>query len=229
MPADAPSLSWIVPARNEARHLALLLADLQTTLADGDELIVVDGRSEDATAAVARGHGAVVLTAPPSRGGQLRLGAKWAQGDRLVFVHADSRLAGGRPLAEQLRQLPGTCSHCFRLRIATADQRFRLLEGLVSIRTVLLGLPFGDQGLILDRSLYVRCGGFRPLPLMEDVDLVQRLRAHGGVRQLPTTIDTSARRWLRRGLVWTSLQNAALLLRWFLGEQSARLQADYYS
>lgn len=223
------TLSWIVPARNEARHIGLLLADIQTTLADGDELIVVDGHSEDATAAVARGHGAVVLTAPPCRGGQLRQGAMWAGGDRLVFVHADSRLAGGRPLAEQLRQLSGACAHCFRLRIAAADQRFRLLEGLVSVRTVLLGLPYGDQGLILDRSLYERCGGFRPLPLMEDVDLVRRLRAHGGVKQLPTTIDTSARRWLRNGLICTSVQNATLLLRWFLGEPSTRLQADYYS
>ena len=223
------TLSWIVPARNEARHLGLLLADLQATLTDGDELIVVDGHSQDATVAVARQHGATVLIAPPSRGGQLRMGADRAHGDRLVFVHADSHLAGGLRLAQQLRQLCGKRAYCFRLHIAAADQRFRVLEWLVGLRTVLLGLPFGDQGMILDRSLYVRCGGFQPLPLMEDVDLVLRLRAFGGVRQLPMTIDTSARRWLRRGLIYTSLQNATLLLRWFLGDQSARLQADYYS
>ena len=230
MPAEtATTLSWIVPACEEAHRLALLLADLQDGLAEGDELIVVDGQSQDATAAVARLHGARVVSSPPSRGGQLRHGVTTAQGDRLVFLHADSRLAGGAQLSRHLRQLPSGRAWCFRLKVDDPHPRFRVLEWLVAMRTTVLGLPYGDQGLVLDRHLYEGCGGFRDLPLMEDVDLVLRLRPWGGVRQLPYGICTSARRWRRHGLLRTSARNMVLLLRWRLGEDSETLKRAYYS
>ena len=230
MPAEtAPTLSWIIPARQEARRLALLLADLQDGLAEGDELIVVDGESQDATTTVARLHGARVVSFPPSRGGQLRHGVTLAQGRRLVFLHADSRLAGGGELSRHLRRLPRGQAHCFRLKVDDPHPCFRVLEWLVALRTTVLGLPYGDQGLVLDRHLYDRCGGFRDLPLMEDVDLVLRLRAWGGVWQLPYSIRTSARRWRRHGLLRTSLRNVILMLRWVWGEDSETLKRDYYS
>ena len=230
MPAEvAATLSWIIPARQEAETLALLLADLQDGLAEGDELIVVDGESRDATAVVARLHGSHVVSSPPSRGGQLRQGVALAQGHRLVFIHADSRLAGGAELSQKLRQLPPGQAHCFSLKVDDPRPCFRILEWLVAIRTTVLGLPYGDQGLVLDRQLYEACGGFRELPLMEDVDLVLRLRSWGGVRQLPDSIYTSARRWHRHGLLRTSLRNMTLMLRWIRGEDSNALKRDYYS
>ena len=230
MPAEANvTLSWIIPAREEARGLALLLADVQDGLAEGDELIVVDGESQDDTPTVARLHGAHVVSSPPSRGGQLRHGVTLAQGHRFVLIHADSRLAGGAELSRQLRRLPPGRAHCFRLKVDDPNPCFRVLEWLVAMRTVVLGLPYGDQGLVLDRRLYERCGGFRDLPLMEDVDLVLRLRPWGGVRQLPHSICTSARRWRRHGLPGTSLRNMILMLRWVLGEDSETLKRDYYS
>ncbi|MCY4056178.1 MAG: TIGR04283 family arsenosugar biosynthesis glycosyltransferase [Cyanobacteria bacterium MAG CAR4_bin_6] len=228
-PEAAPTLSWIVPARQEAGMLALLLADLQNGLVGEDELIVVDGESRDATGTVARLHGARVVSAPPSRGGQLRHGVSQARGQRLVFIHADSRLAGGAELSRRLRRLPSGQARCFRLKVDDPHPCFRVLERLVALRTTLLGLPYGDQGLVLDRRLYEACGGFRDLPLMEDVDLVLRLRQWGGVRQLPYSIRTSARRWRRHGLLRTSLRNMILMLRWLLGEKSETLKRDYYS
>ena len=225
----ATTLSWIIPARQEANSLALLLADLQDGLAEGDEVIVVDGESHDATRMVAQLHGAHVVSSPPSRGGQLRHGVNLAQGHRLVFLHADSRLAGGAELSRQLRQLPCGQAHCFRLKVDDPHPCFRILEWLVAIRTTIFGLPYGDQGLVLDRRLYEHCGGFQDLPLMEDVDLVLRLRPWGGVRQLPYSIRTSARRWRRHGLLRTSLGNIILMLRWFLGEDSKTLKRNYYS
>ena len=230
MPAEtAPTLSWIIPAREEARSLALLLADLQDGLGEGDELIVVDGKSQDATPTVARLHGAHVVSASPSRGGQLRHGVTLAQGQRLVFIHADSRLAGGAQLSGQLRQLPRGQAHCFHLKVDDPHPYFRVLEWLVAMRTTVLGLPYGDQGLVLDRHLYEGCGGFQEMPLMEDVDLVLRLRRWGGVRQLPYSICTSARRWRRHGLLRTSLRNMIFMLRWVLGEKSETLNQEYYS
>ena len=228
-PEPAPTLSWIIPARQEADRLALLLADVQDALAEGDELIVVDGESQDPTQVVARLHGARVGCCPPSRGAQLRLGVAMARGRRFVFVHADSRLAGGGELARQLRRLPPGQAHCFRFKVEDPRPWFRVLEWLVALRTTLLGLPYGDQGLVIDRRLYECCGGFQELPLMEDVDLVLRLRAWGGVRQLPRSICTSARRWRRHGLLRTSVRNVILLLRWARGEDSQTLKQDYYS
>lgn len=228
-PEAATTLSWIIPARQEAQGLALLLADVQDGLTEGDELIVVDGESQDATQMVARLHGAHVVSSSPSRGGQLRHGVAQARGQRLVFIHADSRLAGGAELSRQLRRLPPGLAHCFRLKVDDPRPCFRVLEWLVAMRTTMLGLPYGDQGLVLDRHLYEGCGGFRDLPLMEDVDLVLRLRRWGGVRQLPYSIRTSARRWRRHGLLRTSLRNMILMLRWFLGEKSETLKRDYYS
>lgn len=225
----ATTLSWIIPARQEAQRLALILADVQDGLAEGDELIVVDGESQDATPLVARLHGAHVVSSPPSRGGQLRQGVARAQGQRLVFIHADSRLPGGTTLSRKLRQLPPGQAHCFRLQVDDPHRCFRILEWLVAMRTTVLGLPYGDQGLVLDRHLYDRCGGFLDLPLMEDVDLVLRLRHWGGVRQLPYSICTSARRWRRHGLLRTSLHNMILMVRWLLGERSETLNQDYYS
>ena len=230
MPAEtAATLSWIIPARQEARRLALLLADVQDGLAEGDELIVVDGESRDATQTVARLHGARVVCSPPNRGAQLRRGVALAHGHRFVVIHADSRLAGGAKLSRQLRRLPPGRAHCFRLKVDDPRPWFRVLEGLVALRTTVLGLPYGDQGLVLDRHLYERCGGFRELPLMEDVDLVLRLRPWGGVRQLPYSIRTSARRWRRHGLLRTSLRNMILMLRWLRGEDTETLKRAYYS
>ncbi len=225
----ATTLSWIIPARQEAQTIGLLLADLQNGLAHGDELIVVDGCSQDATPVVARLHGARVVSCAPSRGGQLQKGAALAQGDRLVFIHADSRLAGGAELSRRLRQLPRDRAHCFRLKVEDAHPYFRLLEWLVALRTTVLGLPYGDQGLTLSRHLYGRCGGFRNLPLMEDVDLVLRLRHWGRVHQLPDSICTSARRWHRHGLLCTSLRNMMVMVRWCLGQDSGTLKRSYYS
>ncbi|KKZ11621.1 MAG: hypothetical protein TE42_07410 [Candidatus Synechococcus spongiarum SP3] len=230
MPAEtATTLSWIIPAHEEARRLALLLADVQDGLAEGDEVIVVDGESKDATPTVARLHGARVVCSRPSRGGQLQYGVALARGHRFVLIHADSRLAGGAELSRRLRRLPPGQACCFRLRVDDPHPCFRVLEGLVALRTTVLGLPYGDQGLVLDRHLYERCGGFRDLPLMEDVDLVLRLRPWGGVRQLPYSICTSARRWRRHGLLRTSVRNMILMLRWVWGEDSETLKRDYYS
>ena len=229
MPAEtALTLSWIIPAREEAHGLPLLLADIQNALAAGDELIVVDGESQDATSTVARLHGARVASSPPSRGGQMQRGFAMAKGNRLVFLHADSRLPGAAQLGGQLRQLPPGRAWCFRLKVDDPHPCFRGLEWLVAMRTTLLGLPYGDQGLVLDRPLYERCGGFRDLPLMEDVDLVLRLRPWGGVRQLPYSICTSARRWRRHGLLRTSRRNVILMLRWLRGEDSQTLKRAYY-
>ena len=215
-------LSAIVPALDAAARLPACLERLRAA----DEMLVVDGGSADATAAVARRAGARVLTAPRGRGGQLRAGAAAARGDWLLFVHADTRLgAGWRAAADRhMARRPGSAA-CFRLRLDADAWQARLIETAVAARVRLLGLAYGDQGLLVSRALYEAAGGYRPLPLMEDVDLVRRI----GRRRLFALDEpalTGAERWRREGWLRRSARNLACLGLYALGlppERIARL------
>lgn len=213
-------ISAIVPTLNAGDELASCLA----SLGQADEIVVADGGSTDATLAIARAAGAKIVTSERGRGVQLARGAAEARGDILLFVHADTRLASG-----WCDLLEGHCasSHrpaCFRLRLDDAAWQARLIEGAVSLRTRLAGLPYGDQGLIMSREAYDAAGGFRPLVLMEDVDLVRRLAR-------PVMLDgdalTSAERWRRDGWIRRSLRNLACLSLWRLGVSPDRIARLY--
>ena len=120
---------------------------------------------------------------------------------------------------------PRTAHFAFALDDASPEAR--RLERLVAWRCRALALPYGDQGLLLSRALYEAVGGFRPLPLMEDVDLVRRLGRRRLVA-LPVPAVTSAGRWRREGWRRRSARNLACLSLWFMGVPP-RLIARLYS
>jgi rSAM/selenodomain-associated transferase 2 len=216
-------LSIIIPTLNAADHIANCLA----ALAPADELIVADGGSSDATAAVAHAAAARVIVSERGRGHQLRAGAGAATGDWLLFLHADTRLSAGwrEEVEKHIRGRPAFAA-CFRFRLDDPAWQARLIERGVALRNSLLGLPYGDQGLLLSRSLYEQVGGYAPLPLMEDVDLVRRLPQR--VALLPVNALTSADRWRRDGWLRRSARNLACLTLYRLGvpaERVARLYA----
>jgi len=206
------AIGAVVPTLDAALRLGATLDALRPGgVAD---LVVVDGGSRDATVAVARAHGARVVTAPRGRGSQLAAGAVDVRGDWLLFVHADTRLAPGWRAA--VEGFAPDCAGYFRFRLDDEAPAARRLERLVAWRSARLGLPYGDQGLFLSRALYDRIGGFRPLPLMEDVDLVRRLGRRRLVA-LPVDAVTSAERWRRGGWHRRSARNLACLSLYFLG------------
>ncbi len=187
-----PPLSIVIPALDAAGTLRAALASLEEGRDAGlvREVLVVDGGSGDATVALARDGGARVLVAPRGRGLQLAVGAASATGAWLLFLHADTRLARGwsGPVGDFLAQSADRRQAAyFRLRLDDAAPAARRLEAAVRWRCRALALPYGDQGLLLPAALYRALGGFRELPLMEDVDLVRRLgRATGWCRSPPT-------------------------------------------
>ena len=207
------SLSVVIPALNAAAGLPGTLAVLG---AAPDEVLVVDGGSEDGTAAAARAAGASVLSAPRGRGSQLAAGIAAARGPWLLLLHADTRLGPGwERVASAHRANPSRAGY-FRFALDSPDPRARRLERAVAWRCRTLALPYGDQGLLIHRDLLARVGGVRPLPLMEDVDLARRL---GRTRLTPLAADalTSASRWERDGWHRRSARNLVCLALWFGG------------
>jgi rSAM/selenodomain-associated transferase 2 len=208
------TLSIVIPTLNAAAHLPATLAALGET---PDEIVVVDGGSHDGTADHARAAGARVLAAPRGRGAQLAAGIAASHGAWLLLLHADTRLDRGWSAAARahMAQSAGRAAY-FRFALDTADRRARRLEAMVAWRCRRLALPYGDQGLLVERSLLDAVGGLRPLPLMEDVDLVRRL-GRDRLTGLDIAAVTSAARWERDGWRLRSARNLACLALYFAG------------
>lgn len=220
-----PSLAVIIPTLNAQASLARTLGSLPNPA----QVIVVDGGSTDATLEIAKAAGIEILEAAPGRGGQLRTGAAAAKAPWLLFLHADTRLDARAWTALQTHIAEarhGGKAAVFGFRLDDRAWQARLLEAGVRLRVALLALPYGDQGLLIHRSLYDEIGGFAPLPLMEDVDLVRRL-GRRRLRRLPGHALTSAARWRRRGWLRQSLLNLHCLTLFFLGASPERIARLY--
>jgi len=225
-----PCLSVVIMARNEAARLPSLLADLAGAVDGLHELVVVDGRSRDGTPVLARLAGARVIHGQGGRGGQLAAGVAATEGTWLLLLHADTRLpTGWRALVERAMAEGERRAWAFRLGIEGGGAGLRLVEALVGLRSRWRQLPYGDQGLLIARSWLAAAGGIQPIPLMEDLDLVLRLRRRGPVQLLPATLVVSARRWRHRGVIGTALANMRLRRAWRRGESPERLAARYLS
>jgi rSAM/selenodomain-associated transferase 2 len=222
------SLSVIIPTWNAAGSLPQTLAILHAA-SIVSEVIVADGASSDGTAAHARSVGARVIAAPRGRGSQLAAGAAAAVGDWLLFLHADCRpQPGWDAAAAAFLAAPEGARRAGYFDFVLDDEApaARRLERIVAWRCRALGLPYGDQGVLIARTLYDTVGGIRPLPLMEDVDLVRRLGrrrlARIGARCL-----TSARRYRRDGYLRRPLRNLLCLSLYFAGVPAARIVRLY--
>ena len=185
----------------------------------------------EATARVAALAGARVLPSAPGRGQQLALGAAHTEAPWLLFLHADVRLQPGwqaaiqRAINQASRQ--STSAWWFGLAIAGGAWPLRLVEAAVAWRSRWRHLPYGDQGLLVSRATYQQAGGFAPLALMEDLDLVLRLRRLGPLRTLGVRLLVDGRRWHERGVVATSWRNWQLRRAWRRGTDSLTLARRY--
>lgn len=221
-------ISVVIPTLNAAATLQHALAPLVPAAVSAlvRELVIADGGSSDATLAIAEDAGARVVATEAGRGVQLAAGCGAAKSDWLLVLHADTVLAEGwdKAAAEHIARHASRAGY-FRFALDDHGLKARLWERGVAVRSTLLGLPYGDQGLLISRRLYEEVGGYRPLPLMEDVDLVRRLR--GGLRPLPAAAVTSAERYRREGYVGRSVKNAVLLARYLAGADPERLAKAY--
>lgn len=207
-------LGIVIPARNAAGGIGGCLA---AVTGSGADVLVVDGGSQDETMDLACAANARVLETRAGRGHQLAHGAHSVHGDWLLFLHADTVLQDGWAAAVEAHMAghPGKAGH-FRLAFDSEGKGARRLAALANWRARVFGLPYGDQGLLIRRDLYDALGGYRPLPLMEDVDLVRRI-GRRRLRELPAIARTSAERYRRDGWVLRPLRNLFCLTLYVLG------------
>lgn len=228
-PATGLEASIIIPTYNEAEAIASLLGYLRQAPADepAPELLVVDGGSTDATVHLARQAGATVLVSPrKGRAAQLNYGARQARGELLYFLHADSYPPPGF-LAEVRRAVgQGYGAGCYRL--AFDHPHWLLRFSAWCTRLPLTAVRFGDQSLFVRRDLFDRLGGYREdLLVMEDQELVARLRAQAPFRLLPRAVTTSARKYLANGVFRLQSIFTLIVALYHLGVSQRRLVQLY--
>jgi rSAM/selenodomain-associated transferase 2 len=217
-------ISVIIPTLNAEERLGATLSALVPAAVDGlvREVIVVDAGSSDRTAEIVEGSGAELIDCSGGRGRQLAAGATRARFPWLLFLHADTVLEAGweRDASKFMERvdLGKQPVSAAAFRFALDDEGFspRVLERMVALRCSILKLPYGDQGLLMPRELYLEIGGFSELPLMEDVELVRRL-GRRRVRVLGSRAVTSADRYRRAGYVRRSARNMLCLTLYSVG------------
>jgi rSAM/selenodomain-associated transferase 2 len=223
-------LSIILPTLNAQTHLGASLAALMEGVWAGlvREVIITDGGSSDATLVIADDAGCTIVEGPKGRGAQLILGAQQARGAWLLFLHADTVLAPGWVGAVRafIAKHGDKRAGYFRFQADQDTAAGRHLAFWVQARCATFALPYGDQGLLLSRALYDAVGGFRPLPLMEDVDLVRRL-GRGRLSALAHPAVTSVARHVREGYLKRSAKNLLLLSQFLAGADPHTLARRY--
>ena len=223
-------LSVIIPTLNADRELGRTFNSLLTALVDGmvREVIIVDANSTDKTRELAEAAGATILTSDPNRGKQMHKGALQAKSDWLLFLHADTALEEGwHHKIESFIAERGAKKQAAAFKFALDDTGFapKLLTLLVSARSKFFKLPYGDQGLLISNTHYNEIGGFRDLPLMEDVDIIGRMKHP--VKILNTKAITSAARFKRDGYLKRSLKNLQCLGAYYRGKPIQEIKQLY--
>jgi rSAM/selenodomain-associated transferase 2 len=227
-----PPLSIIIPSFNAMPRLADCLGALVEGLSAGlvREAIVVDGSSDDSSAALAADMGCkVVVLAPKARGrgNQLRAGAAAAAGEWLLFLHADTVLQAGwvGAVADHMNSNADQAGF-FKLAFDVASPGAARVAGLANLRAKAWGLPYGDAGLLISRNLYDAIGGYGAMPLMEDVDIVRRL-GRARLVALDSVAQTSAAKYERGGWWSVPARNLMLLGAYHLGVKPEILAGWY--
>jgi rSAM/selenodomain-associated transferase 2 len=223
---ETQKISIVIPVLNEANAICDVLA--QVLKAREVEIIVVDGGSHDETVTLAQSMGVKVISATAGRANQMNAGAVVATGEILLFLHADTRLPGKfETFIRRALQDPKTVAGAFELQIDARLRGLRAIEAMVNLRSRLLHLPYGDQAIFLKSSVFRKLGGFPNLPIMEDFELIRRLRTLGKIAIAPAPVLTSGRRWQKLGVVKTTALNQIAIAAYLFGISPHRIVRWY--
>ena len=228
-----PVISVIIPVYGEAARINRTIEKLKTSVARmlwAIEIIVVDGDPEKSTLQAIKDPDAIKTASPAGRGVQMNHGARIATADLLLFLHADTVLPANAPqtILDVCRD-KGVAAGAFDLAIGDDHPAFRIIEKGATLRSRITRIPFGDQAVFFKSECFWALGGYKPIALMEDVEIMLRLRKKGyKIRFISDPAVTSARRWKKEGMVYTTLRNWILQLLFYAGVRPEKLKAYYH-
>lgn len=225
------SFSVIIPVLHESSGINRVIDHINTIRSGFPvEIIVIDGDPAGTTIDALTAQGVNKLISQKGRGIQMNKGASLATGDILLFLHADTRLPDNAfPSIAAALEGETYAGGAFELGIHSDRWIFRLTEKVVSLRTSLTRIPYGDQAIFITKNAFDTIRGFQEIPLMEDLDLMRRMRKSGyKIYIIPEKIQTSPRRWEKEGFFYCTFRNWIIVMLYLLGAKPERLAKYYY-
>jgi len=222
-------ISVIIPVLHETKINHFLSDLLEKKGKETLEIIVVDGDSMGSTLNLISDKTVKKMTSAKGRAIQQNKGAEKASGDILLFLHADTLLP--HYFAQLIRQViySGNCGGAFDLCIDSSHPFLKLVSRVASIRSRVTRIPYGDQAIFLTRDFFLQINGFPEIPLMEDIALMQNIKkTQAGFKILPQKVLTSDRKWMKDGMIYTSLRNPLLAILYYMGVPPRVLVKFYY-
>ena len=223
-------ISVIIPVYNEEKRINQVIENL----CSGDfnekiEIIVTDGNPKGNTIKAIQNNRIIKKICPKGRGTQMNRGAQIAKGQVLLFLHADTSLpSGGLEMVWKSCKKKEIVGGAFDLTIDSPEKIFRIIEKISSMRSRITKIPYGDQAIFIKRESYLRIGGFKDIPIMEDVDLMMRIKNKGmKIIFIPSPVLTSPRRWEKEGVIHATLRNWIILILYLSGHSPFRLEKFY--
>ena len=219
-------ISVIIPTLNEE----LCIEDTIHPARDGGdvEIIIADGGSNDSTLSVVQHFADKIISSPRGRASQMNTGARASTGDILLFLHADTILpVGWVSMIEKILENKKVAGGAFSFSTSGHSKGLKLVTFIVNLRSRFLSLPYGDQAIFIRREHFEAMGGFKEIPIMEDVDLISKMKKFGKLVILKEPVITSSRRWEKEGWIKTTLRNQLLLFLFFLGIPPEKLHRFY--
>lgn len=222
-------LSIVIPVYNESSIIGERLTQLEEIIAPGDEIIVVDGMSDDSTADIVKGYpGVTLIVSQRSRSTQMNAGAEAAEGEYILFLHADVLIT-----EECILRLKdhfgkkGTGWGWFTFKLDSDKLIYRVFELAANLRDRITGVPLGDHGIFVSRELFKKTGGYPEIPIMEEIGLVKKLKRYSGGEEIKTPVRTSVRRFEKGGIWKTVFTMCILRVMYCLGVSPSKLARFY--
>ena len=222
--------SIVIPVLHESDRINSLIENIEGLTGDGShEVIVVDGSPTKDTIWAIDNENIIKLVSLKGRARQMNAGAAVAKGEILIFLHADTELPRNALRGINSAMAQGQyVGGAFELGIVSHKIKFKMLARWASLRCRLTGIPYGDQAIFIKRDYFKSLGGYKDIPLMEDVELMRRIKRRGGkICIVPEQVKTSPRRWEEEGFIYVNARNAFLFTSYIFGVSPEKLASFY--